>query len=279
MGQRLPQRIGLAQRIDRRAAEGPRVFRSPIHRRVPGVRFLAFAIASVLGAGVAFTPPIVFVLLILRVGGIPVGAAVPLAFVPLTLTGFCMHWVGVAVDRAWKLRTKWGQLSIGRDGLSWDGWLVRSFLPWTAIAGTTALKDALRVARHRGRAFVVGLPAPTEVETKLAAALEAASTEPLEVPVGLAKASPDAWLEAVRAMSRDDYRGGVPTDVLVRVLEHPSSPPLARVGAARALATRDANRVRVVIEDLADEETANALEAALVGDPSPATIRRLAARS
>lgn len=255
--------------------------RHPLKQKVPGLRFLAFVLTSVLGSAAAVLVPVsAMVLLFLLVQSID-GAldvlALPLGFGFVAALVGTMHLLGVVVTRAQKLRAPWGDLAIGRDGIAWEGWLGRRFVPWTTVFGMKRTAEELRLQWEGGTAKI-GLDEPAVAHAAAAAAHEAADS-PLEIPDALETRDPTAWLAKVRGLTAGSYRDQVVSDeALLRVLEHPATPPLPRLGAALALAKREPAKVRVVIDDLADDEAKRALEAALTGEPALVVVKRLAKR-
>lgn len=274
-------RRGVGARRVVRCAYSLRVQRHPLKQKIPGLRFLAFVASSIVGSTVALAAPIATTALIFMVldwldlSPDAVAIVIALGFVATLVA--TMHLLGVLVTRAQKLRAPWGDLAIGRDGIAWEGWLGRRFVPWPTVLGMKRTAEELRL-QWEGGTVKIGLDDPAVAHTAAAAA-HAAADGPLEIPDALEAGDPAAWLAKVRGLTAGSYRDQVVSDeTLLRVLEHPATPPLPRLGAALALAKREPAKVRVVIDDLADDEAKRALEAALTGEPELAAVKQLAKR-
>lgn len=262
--------------------------RFPLKKRFPGLRLVAFVVTSLVGATAAFVAPIAVIASILSVLRTLLGEPIPepmvivLAFLGMGVFGGSLHLLGRLVTGAGKLRAPWGDLLIGRDGISFEGLWGRRFLPWSALRRTKATREDVRLRTTEGASPTLGVDDPKTVHRIVEQALVGARVRDreLRIPDVLKGSDPKAWLAAVRALGVGGYRQQAVTDeTLIELLEDPATPPLPRLGAAVALAKREPARVRVVLDDMADDETRAALQAALEGEPTVATVKRLAKRS
>jgi len=205
-------------------------------------------------------------------------------------------------------------LAIGTDGVDLRGEGARRFLPFTRIERlepTPYGADLVLVEGERVPLSVVApevtllgnarKPSPTvrggpeSPALSLALRRREALLQRLQAGLGAGEAlageerlasqglSLSAWREAVRGLVNEGapgYRAArLPTEQAVRILERGRAAPEARIGAALALAgsTDQAlrQRLRIAIEDCADEPTQTALALALEDQLYPSTLARV----
>ncbi|MBZ0118111.1 MAG: hypothetical protein K8H88_13995, partial [Sandaracinaceae bacterium] len=122
-------------------------------RRVPGLRPVLFALVSVAGAIAAIAVPgaVGYLLgsaLVEAVGGLGVPIA---AFATFAVFLGMLHVLGRSLEEVVRLRSPWGRVAVGSDGLRWDAWIRRRFVPWSAVARFARRPEGVRVVRRDGR--------------------------------------------------------------------------------------------------------------------------------
>ena len=189
------------------------------------------------------------------------------------------------IEHTGRLLSPWHRVAVGADGMRWSGWQRTLFAPWSEVASVSRRADGLSLVLTSGRRLALIV----DDGAGLAAAIEKARSafaqaRRVEAPSSLA---PDgdarAWISRARALSSEaSYRvGHPPPETLVQLAEDPAAPPLARVGSVLALAgATEAQkvRVRVALEDTADEELAAALREAIDGELDERRVAALARR-
>lgn len=254
----------------------------PLARRLGGVGALVgTAFSVVFGAALAGLSTIA------ALGSL--GVSGPLAAIPALAAGVGAAGVAFRLgDRALAWAKAWsapaGDLVVGTDGVRWDGVFRRRFLPWSTIR-SASVKDGVLSIEHGGGTVQIRTSSAEAVARIVEEAVaEHAARTPSDVPSVL-EADRDArrWLERQRKQVGADYReGSADPTALLAVAVDPTAPPLARVGATLSLGKAsepERARVRVALEDVADEETLAALEAALDDAVSEKQVRALAART
>jgi hypothetical protein len=192
------------------------------------------------------------------------------------------HVVWRAIERATRIRTPWGSIAVGLEGVRWDGWLRRRLTRWRDVTAVMPAEgDAIALVTGPRSRVVLAARDGAALRAAIAAARkEYAASERAEIPPALVRdASAAVWLARVRSLlDQDGYRSAsVPPDALTRVLEDPDAPALVRAGAAAALAHHAPSlpRVRVALEACVDEELALAIDEALEDRIDPARWARL----
>lgn len=213
------------------------------------------------------------------------GAWLDVAFVIGASSLFVAAKVG-QMGLAWanRVREKTGELVLGKDGLLWRTNDAHTFVPWDEVGVVQVHWDAALLPRAGAEPIRMRTGGAQKIARVVAEERAAYATRArAEVP-SLLEHDPnaEAWLERQRRRGAGDYRdAAIEPSVLVRVAEDPSASLLVRVGAVLGLpesAEAERARIRVALDDVADPEGREAIEAALENRVSPSDVRKLANR-
>ncbi len=257
-------------------------------RRVWGLRLLALGVLVPVGLALVVGLPIAAGLAVewaRRAVAAPQWAAALFGFAAVVgAIGVGVSVTSRAIDRALALRMSWGHITIGNEGVRWNGWTRPVLTRWRDVHGTISEGDALVLVTRDGvRVALVTSDAAALGEAVAVARAEHAAKTRAEIPNALASdGDVREWIERARGLlSRDAYRANAPPEALERVLADPDAPATARLGAAAALLPSDPTRrarVAEIREETVDEELAQALHDLLEERIVPARWAKLARR-
>jgi hypothetical protein len=187
------------------------------------------------------------------------------------------------IGRILRLRIPAGAVVVGADGVAITRRLGRRFFAFHDVGSLQIDGDEVVIGLTNGEKVRLMVDDAAALHGALRAALSRFTRSHTAAVAELAledEADVESWLARVRRLLSQsvEYRGSAVTpDVLERVAKDPTAGPDQRIGAALALAGDDARRVRirVAVEEMANEDLAEAMDAALEGELSEDAARRV----